>query len=191
MATKKRQLHIAEAVTGIIMVMIVLTVGLPRYLNWLQESKIGVATSQMHDDLQLAKNTAINNRHQVIVTFNATASGYVIHEDVNGNGAFDAGEPQIKTVLKSGIQYGTNSKLNVTDIWGHEPLGENPIALIGGGKNIIFNTQGQANRSGAVYLVPTDDADIRNDYLRAIQILGATGELRIMKYFAAASPPWH
>lgn len=190
MAARKKQLPIVEVVTGIIMMVIVFTFGLPRYFNWLQESKIGVATSQMLEDLLLARSTAIKNRHRVIVTFNAVASGYTIHEDVNGNGALDSGEPTRKTTLENGIQYGTNSKLKVTDIWGHDVLGKNPVALIDGGNRIVFNTQGQANTSGAIYLVPIDEAEIRNDYLRAIRIIRTTGSIHVMKYTANASPPW-
>lgn len=190
MATRKKQLPIVEVVTGIIMMMIVITFGLPRYFNWLQESKIGVATSQMLEDLLLARSTAIKNRHRVIVTFNAVASGYTVHEDVNGNGTLDSEEPTRETTLENGVQYGTNSKLKVTDVWGHNTLGKNPIALIDGGHRIVFNTQGQANTSGAIYLVPVDEAEIRNDYLRAVRIIRTTGSIHVMKFTANASPPW-
>ena len=190
MAPRKKQFPIAEVVTGIIMLIIVFTFGLPRYFNWLQESKIGVATSRMFEDLQVAKRTAIKNRHRVIVTFNAAASGYTVHEDVNGNGVLDSGEPTRKAILGNGIQFGTNSKLNVMDIWGHEILEENPIALIGGGNRIVFNTQGQASTSGAIYLVPAEEAGIRNDYLRAVRIIRTTGSIKVLRYAPNASPPW-
>jgi len=190
MATRKKQLPIVEVVTGIIMMMIVFTFGLPRYFNWLQESKIGVATSRMLEDLLLARSTAIINRNRVIVTFNAAASGYTVHEDVNGNGALDSGEPTRKSILENGIQYGTNSNLKVTDVWGHDVLGENPIALMGGGNRIVFNTQGQANTSGAIYLIPIDEAKIHNDHLRAVRIIRTTGSIHVMKYTPNASPPW-
>ena len=190
MATKRKQLPIVEAVTGVIMVMIVLNFGLPRYLNWLQESKINIATSQMIDDLHVARNTAIQNRHKVIVTFNPASSGYTIHEDVNGNDAYDSGEPARKGVLERGIQYGTNSKLKATDVWGHGPVGENPIALIGGGNRITFSTQGQASKSGAIYLVPVEEVNIRNDRLRAIRIIRTTGNIEVFSHAVSASPPW-
>ena len=190
MATKKRKLPIVEVVTGIIMVVIVLTFGIPRYLNWLQESNISVATSRMLNDLQVARSTAIQNRHKVIVTFNPASSGYTIHEDTNDNDAFDSGEPQRKVVLERGIQYGTNSKLKVKDIWDHGLLGKNPVALIGGGKRIIFNTQGQASKSGAIYLVPVEEVNIRNNHLRAIRIIRGTGDIRVMSYTPSVSPPW-
>ena len=189
MATKKK-LPIIEAVTGIIMVMIVLTFGLPRYLNWLQESKINIATSQMLDDLQLARSTAIQNRHKVIVIFKPTASGYIVHEDVNGDDVLDPGEPQRKGVLERGIQYGTNSKLKATDIWGQGPVGENPVALVGGGNRITFNTQGQASKNGAIYLIPVEEVNIRNDHLRAIRIIRTTGNIKVLRHTPSASPPW-
>ena len=190
MATKKKELPIAEVITGIIMVIIILTFGLPRYFNWLQESKINIATSRILEDLHVARDTSGKNNHNVVVVFHPAASSYTIHEDTNGNNIYDSGEPQRKVVLENGVQFGTNSNLNVTDIWGQGLLGENPVALVGGGNQIIFSPQGQASQSGAIYLVPVEESGINNNNLRAIQIIRTTGSIKVLNHTTSASPPW-
>ena len=117
MAKNKKPLPIAEIVTGIIIVIILIVFAVPRYMNWTEGSIIKDEAIKLYYNLETAKNTAMKNKHKVWVVFQGK-SRYMTFEDINGNGTFDNGEPSRKIKLNPKIQFGINKEPPLQNVWG-------------------------------------------------------------------------
>lgn len=188
MAEEKKPLPIAEIVTGVIIVIILIVYALPRFMNSGQEEVVGDAASDLYYQLEKAKNMALKTKHRIWVQFEGD-SGYTIFEDVNGNGTADAGEPLQKTQLAPEIQFGANLSPPLENVWGTGKV-KQAIELEGGKTRLFLNSKGNANRGGAVYFINKADMGHTNANVRAVKIMGATGEISVMKPSPDSSPPW-
>ena len=77
---EQKPIPIAEIITGVIIVIILMVVALPRFINWAEGSVIDNEASKLFYDLRTAKNTSVQNKHKVWVVFQGT-SAYMIFED--------------------------------------------------------------------------------------------------------------
>ncbi len=188
MAEDKKPLPIAEIVTGVIIVIILIVYALPRLINSSQEGVIGDEASDLYYELEKAKNTALKTKHRVWVQFDGH-SGYTIFEDVNSNGIADAGEPLQKIKLPPGIQFGANLDPPLENVWGTGTV-KQAIELEGGKTRLFLSPKGSASRGGAVYFINKADMGHTNVNVRAVKIMGATGEISVMKPSPGNSPPW-
>jgi Tfp pilus assembly protein FimT len=188
MAEENKPLPIAEIVTGVIICIILIVFALPRFMNSGQEDVIGDQASNLYYELVKAKNMSLKTRHQIWVQFNGT-SGYTIFEDSNGNGTADAGEPLHTTQLPPGIQFGANLNPPLKNVWGTGNV-QQGIELDGGKTELVFSPKGNANRGGAVYFINKADVGVTNANIWAVKIMGATGDISVMKPSPDSSPPW-
>jgi Tfp pilus assembly protein FimT len=188
MAKEKKNLPIAEIVTGVIIAIILIVFALPRLMNWTEGSVIGNEATKLYYNLARAKNTAITNKHRVWVEFQGT-SGYTIFEDINKNGTADAGEPTRKVKLNPEIQFGINPEPPIQNVWGTAAVSDS-IEFVGGKKRLHFKPNGKASSTGALYLITKSDIGQSNDNIRAVKIMGAVGEISIMRVSPGDSPPW-
>ena len=116
----------------------------------------------------------------MVVTFNSGNHTYKIHSDDNNNGTEDTGETIKSVSLENGVQFAVNGGM-ATDVWGNG-IGA-AVNITGGGNSITFDSRGQANTSGAVYLLPDIDVsttETRN--ARAIKIVQTTGNIEVVRY---------
>jgi Tfp pilus assembly protein FimT len=188
MAEEKKPLPIAEIVTGIIIVIILVVFAVPRYMNWTEGSIIEEEATKLYYNLETAKNTAIKNKHKVWVVFQGK-TGYMTFEDVNGNGSLDSGEPARKIKLNPKIKFGINREPPLQNVWGTDTV-SNPIDFGRNREKFYFKPSGKANRSGAAYLIAQKDLGSGTADIRAIKVIGAIGEISVVKFSPNDSPPW-
>jgi prepilin-type N-terminal cleavage/methylation domain-containing protein len=170
------------AVIGIVAIF-----AIPNMSAWIERNRVEAVARQIYFDLQFARSKAIRNHNNVIVSFQNTGTHqYTIHVDTNDDGTQDAGEDVNTVTLKDNIVFGVNS--GVSDVDGN-PLSSG--VSMGGDKKITFNSRGSAEESGSVYVLPSDDLSVKNDLMRAVSVVQATGAVEYWKYSSGASPgPW-
>ncbi len=164
----------------------------PMFSEYMVDVSVDSTANQMVAELASARAKAISRRNNFIVTFYSTSGAahrYEIHDDVNNNGTRDGGEEVKSITLPEGIRFGANS------VNGVDNLSINSSGLnLGSDNKVSFNGRGYASTTGAVYLIPAADLSPgpRNDRMRAVRILQATGSVTRWRYSAeAASPgPW-
>lgn len=188
MAKEKKSLPVAEIVTGVIIAIILIVFALPRLMNWSEGSIIDKEVSRLYYNLETAKNTAVKNKHNVWVEFQGT-SGYFIFEDTNRNGKVDSGEPNRKIKLNPEIQFGANLEPPIQNVWGTGTI-SNPIEFTRGRKKIHFQPSGKASSTGAVYLIAKKDMGNNNADIRAVKVMGAVGEISVVRISPTDLPPW-
>ena len=188
MAEEKKPLPIAEIVTGVIITIILIVFAVPRLMNWTEGSAIGNEASRLYFNLARAKKTAIKNKHKVWVVFQGT-SGYMTFEDVNGNGTLDKGEPSRKIKLKPGIQFGINLEPPIQNVWGSGTV-SHPIDFGKSKEKFYFKPSGKANSTGAIYLIAQTGVGSSDADIRAVKVMGAVGQISVMKFSPNDSPPW-
>jgi len=188
MAEDKKPLPLAEIVTGVIIVIILIVFALPRLVNWTEGSVIGNEAAKLYYNLETAKNTAVKNKHRVWVEFQGT-SGYTIFEDLNGNDTRDGGEPIRNIELNPQVQFGINLEPPIQNVWGTAAV-SHPIEFVEGGSKIYFEPSGKANKTGAVYLIAKTDVGHSNAQVQTVKILGAVGDISVLKFSPGNSPPW-
>lgn len=188
MAEEQKPLPIAEIVTGVIIVIILIVFAVPRLMNWSEGSITGGGASKLYYDLETAKNTAITSKHRVWIEFKGS-TGYIIFEDINGNGARDSGEPLRSITLDPNIQFGVNLGMPIENVWGTGTVSR-PIEFSDRKEKIYFEPSGKASSTGAIYLIAKKDMGSSNDDLRAVKIMGAIGTISVLKVSPGDSPPW-
>jgi len=170
------------AVMGIVMIF-----AIPNLNQWIKRNQAESVARQIYFDLQLARSKAIRNHNNAIVTFQNTGTHqYTIHMDTNDDGVQDAGEEVTTVTLKDNIVFGVNSGVN--DVDGN--VLSSGVSM-GDDKKITFNARGSAGESGSVYVLPSEDLSVKNDLMRAVSVVQATGAVEYWKYSSGASPgPW-
>lgn len=176
-----------EMVTVVSMLGILLAVAAPNYSKWAEKRLINAESQKLYLDLMLARSSAIKNNNNVIFTFNAGANSYKIHDDTDGDGTEDTGENIKSVTLDPRVQFGFFGG-SITDMDGN--VVTTPVALVGGGNVITFDSKGQASASGSAYLIHGSDVGGSNDRVRAVSIIEATGGVDLWKYDYGQSPPW-
>ena len=188
MEETKKSLPIAEIVTGVIIVIILIVYAVPRIVGWSEGSVVGTEATKLYYILQKARTSSAQKKHQVWVEFHGT-TGYSIFEDVNRNGKADPGEPAQHLKLDPAIQFGINPKPAMQNVWGTATVSK-PVDFADGKPKFFFKPNGQASNTGAVYLIAKTDMGNQNADIRAIKIIGTSGTFNILKYSPHESPPW-
>ena len=184
---------LVEVLIAVAILAILAAIASPNLPGLVVTYRVNSATGQIATELLLARTKAISQNSRSIVTFYAPAGSphrYEIHDDTNGNGTRDVGEEVKSIILPAGIQFGANAGINGVD---NGSIHENGLNL-GSDNAIGFDDRGYASETGALYLVPSGDlfSPTRNDRMRAVSILQATGLVRGWRHrTGAANPgPW-
>ena len=177
-------------VVEIMMVMtitaILLVIAIPNLLKWKEEHEINGQAQKAYFDMKLAQATAIQSNNNVLVTFDSVENFYKIHDDTNNNGKEDSKE-SVKTVnLENNITFGYN--LGLHDVDGN--IVTSPI-FFEGGNQVIFNSRGQNDSGGSIFLIHKNRVGYTNDRMRSILLSRITGSVELLKYDLNGSPsPW-
>lgn len=178
-----------EMLTTVGIIAILSSVAIPSFSTWLSKHRADSEATRLYFNLMASKQRAIRNNSTVIVTFSPGTSSYSIHDDLNENGAVDVGESVNVIILDNDNNMVFGNVPGVLGVWGAAIT--NSISL-NGSNSVSFFSAGRADRSGAIYLIPSGDLPISKlENQRAIKIIQATGNLEVMKFKANGSPgPW-
>lgn len=191
MARSGKPFPLLEIATAIVVLTVIGMFGVPKWKLQHEYSEMDDEVGRLYNQLIVARNTAVTNRHQVSVSFNAVAGRYTVHEDINRDGFRNRNEPIRELSLEHGLQFGNNPEAGATNIWGTGPLPANPVSLKKGGSKIFFSPKGKASHNGALYLIPTRDIGDNNQHLWAIRIYSANGEIKKLRYTPETTPQWN
>ncbi|MCF8721123.1 GspH/FimT family protein [Nitrospina gracilis] len=189
-AGPQKELPIAEIVTGVVIVLILVFMGLPKLINWWRGVEANQEVVTFYDRLVMAQNTAVEKRKPVSVVFFPDRNAFSVHEDTNGNDAVDAGEFHEEFGLGEHLQYYGGSLPDLKNVWNGEPVGDRAVHLFGGGTRLTFNPLGQTSDNGAVYLIPKWDVGITAKNMRALKFLKTSGEIRVLHHTGQDDVPW-
>ena len=175
------ELMMAMAITAILLV-----IAIPNLIKWKEEHEINGQAQKVYFDMKLAQATAIQSNNNVLVTFDSVKNFYKVHDDTNNNGIEDSKET-VKTVnLENNIEFGFNLGLN--DVDGN--IVTSPI-FFGGGNRVIFNSRGQSDNGGSIFLIHMNRVGYTNDRMRSIYLSQITGSVELLKYDLNGRPsPW-
>jgi len=182
----QRGSSLIEMITVVVIFGILMAVAAPNYSKWLEKRVINAESQKLYFDLMLARSSAIKNNNNVICTFDTGSNSYKIHDDTNGDGA-ESGETVKSVSLDSRVQFGFVGS-SITDIDGNTV--NTPVALVGGGSVITFDSRGQASTGGSAYLIHGSDLNQSNYRVKAVSVVEATGGVDLWKYDSGQSPPW-
>ncbi|CCQ91038.1 hypothetical protein NITGR_550040 [Nitrospina gracilis 3/211] len=186
----RKELPLAEIVTGVVIVLILVFMGIPRLLNWWDGIKTNQEVVAFYDRLAMAQNTAVEKRKQVTVTFFPDRKSFSVHEDINGNRTVDTGEFHEEFGLGDHLQFYDGSLPDLKNVWNGKPVGDRAVQLFGGGTQLTFNSMGQTSDNGVVYLIPKEDAGVTAKNMRALQFLKTSGEIRVLHFTGQGDVPW-
>jgi Tfp pilus assembly protein FimT len=96
-----RGFTIIELITVMVVVIILLGVGIPAYVNWLPDMNLRSAVRNIKSDVELAKSTAIRENISCALVFDTSTdpdSYTVFRDNVTTNLIQDAGETVLRTV---------------------------------------------------------------------------------------------
>ncbi len=187
--SQEKELPIPEIATGVVVLIILLVFGAPKIMNSWNDHWVGEEVNDLVVNISMARNTAMDTKHNVIVTFEPDKGRYSLHEDNNANGQQDSGERVEDRVLGKYIQFSTNPSFAIQDVWG-QPLKPAPVQFIGGDKQVTFKPDGSSTHNGAVYVVPVKDIEQTTDRMKAIQVLKTVGEITVLRYKGDPQAPW-
>ena len=175
------ELMMAMAITAILLV-----IAIPDLIKWKEEHEINGQAQKVYFDMKLAQATAIQSNNNVLVTFDSVKNFYKVHDDTNNNGIEDSKET-VKTVnLENNIEFGYN--LGLHDVDGN--IVTSPI-FFEGGNQVIFNSRGQNDSGGSIFLIHKNKVGYTNDRMRSILLSRITGSVNLLRYDLNGSPsPW-
>ncbi len=167
-----------EIVVVLAVVFILASAGIPSFKSWFVSTRANGAARRLYGDMRFAKMAAISANREFIVTFDPTTHSYTINDDLNGNGAVDAGE-EVRAVTVSS-EY---PDIEMGYIAGNDPRGgaiSESVTFTGTPKSVTFTPTGLANKNGYVFIKPVADTD-KKDRQRALSII-QTGRIRLYKH---------
>lgn len=188
-SSNQKGFTLVEMLTVVAIIGILSSVAIPSFHVWLHKYRADSEATRLYFNLMASKQRAIRNNSTVIVTFSPGTNSYSIHDDINENGAADVGENVDQVFLDPDSNMIFGAVPGLLGVWGAAVT--NPVSL-NGSTSVSFFSAGRADRSGAIYLIPSGDLPIaKKENQRAIKIIQATGNLEVMKFTANGSPgPW-
>jgi type IV fimbrial biogenesis protein FimT len=146
-----------ELLVAIMIIGILLSLSVPTIRHTLNVNRVASEINGLAAALNIARSEAIKRGRSVTISDSGSgwSAGWMVFEDTNTNGAFDAGEQVVK--ISNGI--------NSTDT----------IFFSGTGTSIRFQNNGFTDNNGSFLLCPSDKDKA---YARAIYI-SSTGRIRL------------
>lgn len=151
-----------EIVVVIGIIAILMAVAIPNYIAWLPKYRVGTAIRQLYTEMQSAKQKAITDNNDYMVTFDTVNNLYSILDDDNNNGAADVGE-LVKTIVVNqeapGIIFSTDA---------------GDLTFTGAPPTVTLRPTGLANKNGTATVRPSNNATLK----KKITVL-MTGRIKI------------
>ena len=157
---------------------ILTAIAIPAFMSWAPKYRVNGAARQVFSEMMTARAKAISENNNYVITFDTANNAYTIHDNDDNDDppVQDTGEA-VRTVniadAYPGIGYGHIDSTN--------PSGGSITSdvMFGSSPNVTFKPSGLANKNGAIYLKPTNDAE--TDRQRCITVL-QTGRVRLYKH---------
>ena len=186
---KENGFTFVELITAMIIFGILAATAVPNFTQWRVNYQIRAEADRVHMDLLVARMTAIKNNNNVVVTYVTGTSSYSILDDTNNNGTADTGETLVSRSLDNNVFYGFNGA-SITDPDGNSVSEWVRIGPSGPTDVVTFDSRGQADVAGVIFLIHSYDANVDNSRVRAISIIPATGAAELWEYNGNLNPPW-
>lgn len=170
--SRNRGFSFVELMMVLALAGLVMAVALPRldFRRW----RLNAATREVAGLLRSARQAAIRQQHDVIVTFNGAANLIAIHENADGDadGRVAEGERVYSRPLPEAVVFGPASAPPVRGRTG------SPSSFQNG--TLVFHSNGAASSSGVVYLVASG-AEYETEYIRALWVERSTGSIQQLR----------
>jgi Tfp pilus assembly protein FimT len=170
------ELLIVIAIMGVMVAIGVVRLESARYAA---DANVRLIRSQ----LQLAQRRALQQQHDVIVSFEIAGNRIRILEDLNNSGSADAGEPvQWRALSDNGRFVTPGAGISGPAV---APVTGDNLRTIDAMPSVVFHRSGSASTSLEVYLRVSGR---RDDFLRGVTLLQSTGRTEWYRY---AGSIWH
>lgn len=170
---------IVELVFVVVVMSILAAIALPR-VN-LHRFRIDAAMRGVQTTLQQAHRAAVLRQHDVVASFDVPGRRVCVIDDVNNNGAADAGERVRWTTLDDGVRFATPP----AGIAGGAiaPVAGSNLVSVGGLPSVIYRRDGSASSEVQAFITssrpnPTD--------FRALSVTRSTGRVDWYRYTGSA-----
>ena len=152
----------------------------PALLSSLPAMRTSAAAREVLSDCRYARTYAVEKGLSVVLDFDsAPTPHYRLFQDKNANNTYEsATDTMLKQVDLTASYSGITLKSSVSG------TPSDGVDLNGAGANWVrFNTNGTANSSGSVYVMPSADAGTtRTDRNRRVRVVQYTGSVSIESY---------
>jgi hypothetical protein len=174
-----------EVLTVLTLIGLATILAVPRIdLDWY---RVDAGVRAVGSQLLGAQRLAVKRQHNVVVAIDSAGSRLRVHQDANGNGAIDPGEPVTYEPLAKGVIFGS--------------AGAPPLALLGSSSAIsflgrqdgmpalTFRRSGSASEEGGFLLTTRRAASgVGSGFnSRGVRVERATGRITWYRY---VSPSW-
>ena len=179
-------LTLIEMITTMAILTIVVSSAVPNFTVWRNNYQIRAESERVHMDLLSARMTAMKSGNNIVVTFLSGSNSYSILNDTNNNGTADTGEPLSARTLENNVQFGFSGP-SIIDMDGNSVT---QTVVMGPSDIVTFDPRGQADLSGALFLIHSNHLTEGNGRLRGISVIQATGAAELWNYNSALTIPW-
>ena len=167
-----------ELLTVVFLIGLLATMALPRLDVSSYRTDQGM--HQVGTVMLTAQRAAVMKQHDVVVAFDSANNRLRVHDDLNNDGAMDAGERIVYQPLGDGVVFGRGGAPA-------QAIGAGPITftrLQGGLKAVTFLRNGSASEEGGVYLTSRRAAMVagREKDARLVLVSRATGRASWLTY---------
>lgn len=160
-----------ELLSVLTMAGILMAIAIPRID--LGSYTVDAAANSAGSTLLAAQRLAVQRQHPVTVGFDTAGARIRIHDDVDGNGQIDGGEPVRWEPMGVSVRF---ARYGASAILGDGK----PVTFsrtVNGLPSVIFYRNGAASEEGGFYLAPRSAADDPGaDGVRAVRIERSTGK---------------
>lgn len=178
---------LVELIATMVILSIIMATAVPNFTLWKVNYEIRSESERVHMDMVLARMTAIKNNNNVVMTFNATNNSYSILDDTDNDGTADPGETLKARTLENDVVFGFYGA-SITD------MDNNSVSekvFLGPSDTVTWDSRGQADLSGMLFLIHNSHVNVGNSKLRGINVIQATGAAELWHYNSAITPiPW-
>ncbi len=183
-----------ELIVVIAIASIVSGIAVPIYFNLRPSMQVNGAARQIMGDLMWARMKAVSENNDYVVTFGTATNSYNIYDDDNGSFTLPNTSPY--TVENSELVKTINISDKYDDIeYGFVPGMQNMSGdILAAGSSTVtfspaaglvwfkFSPNGQSNKNGSVYIIPSKDKDNGNEDRTRLVTTITTGRVMIKRY---------
>jgi prepilin-type N-terminal cleavage/methylation domain-containing protein len=177
----RRGVTIIELLMVMIILGVVAAMAVPRID--MNASRADAAARAVRGVLQIAQRSAITRQSNVVVTFDSTNRRMTVLEDINDNGATDAGERMTSKPLEEHVRFIAPTMGKVAGGSTSASVAGSSLQYVAGQPRITMRRDGSASSDAEIYL--TVRTNMPKEF-RAITVDPAIGKTELYRYTGSA-----